>query len=213
MFEPLPNLDGLIIFIKNPQLGKVKTRLAASLGDQQALVIYHQLLAFTQSVAQQVDCRRFLFYSDFIDHTDEWPPEHFEKRIQAGKDLGERMQNAFADILAICSKTIIIGSDCPLISSHHITAAFSRLDTVDVVVGPSLDGGYYLLGLKSIHAGFFQNIAWSTETVLATTLSRAQEAGLTHFCLDALPDIDYEEDWIKYGQRLQARDRGSQAEP
>ena len=105
----------LLIFIKNPQLGRVKTRLAATVGDETALDFYRRLLSYTREVAQSVEAERLLFYSDFVEENDDWSASFFEKKVQRGDDLGERMAHAFADSFTDFeteNRVVIIGSDC-----------------------------------------------------------------------------------------------------
>jgi hypothetical protein len=189
----------LIIFIKNPALGKVKTRLAATLGQAAALNIYHKLSAHTRSVALQVPHSRYLYYSDFVDPNDEWDNALFVKKIQAGHDLGERMQRAFAEVLRVAPKAVIIGSDCPLLTPALVQEALDQLNEYPYVLGPASDGGYYLLGMREASPHLFTAIEWSTDQVAATTLGRIAELEKTCFILPTLPDIDVEEDWKKYG--------------
>jgi uncharacterized protein len=195
--------NALIIFIKNPALGKVKTRIAQTLGDEKALEIYLELTEITRKNVlslrgtKQAGLSRHVFYSDFYNHSDDWANNTFQKHVQRGNDLGERMFNAFADILKTHPKAIIIGSDCPDLTAEILTTAFEQLDTHDFVVGPSTDGGYYLLGFGAANLSdlLFKNMAWSTDSVLPTTLKRIEEAEKTVFLLPELTDIDEEKDW------------------
>lgn len=184
----------LIIFVKNPTLGKVKTRLAASIGDEAALAVYHNLLDHTRDVAEQVAAERCLFYDTEITEQDAWSTKHYSKAVQADGDLGARMKAAFAQTLEKIDKAIIIGSDCPEISAEVIEKAFKRLELADVVIGPTLDGGYYLLGIKELHAFLFDDMVWSTETVLEETIQRIQKKNLLYTKMPTLSDLDYEAD-------------------
>ena len=141
--------NALIIFIKNPELGKVKTRIARTTGDAKALDIYFQLSKITHENAillRGVTC--YLFYSDFVDSTDDWSNVVFQKKMQIQGDLGEKMHTAFSEILSLHPRVCIIGSDCPLLSTDILNHAFIELKRNDFVVGPSTDGGYYLLGMS-----------------------------------------------------------------
>jgi len=190
----------LIIFIKNPVLGKVKTRLAATVGDERAMEVYHTLLAITRQVALGVDCQRQLYYSDVVDMHDEWDNDHFAKREQQGIDLGERMHRAFtASFAEGATKAIIIGSDCPDISANIINDAFDALNMHDVVIGPAEDGGYYLLGLKETIALLFTDKQWSTATVLKNTLADVERLGLSVGLLPTLSDLDNANDLRRSG--------------
>ncbi len=194
----LINLDRtLLIFIRNPEPGKVKTRLARTTGDAEALRIYQILLDKTRQAALEVQAERWLLYSDFLDQADAWPADSFQKMVQHSGDLGERMAQAFqAAFAAGARQVVIIGSDCPDLTGSILEQAFRALKTADCVVGPVPDGGYYLLGMRAFEASFFQNIAWSTDTVRSTTLERMAAAGKTCILLPMFTDVDTEEDWL-----------------
>ncbi|MEM9819710.1 MAG: TIGR04282 family arsenosugar biosynthesis glycosyltransferase [Bacteroidota bacterium] len=192
----------LLIFIKNAEKGKVKTRLANTVGAEKALQIYRALMAHTCKVAQSVSANRLLFYSNFIEAEDEWPINDFHKYIQQGNDLGERMQQAFSLAFQSHQKVVIIGSDCASLSPDILTQAFQLLDQHAFVVGPAMDGGYYLLGMRQFSPKLFSNMAWSTEAVFPETLQRIKALNASYALLPELSDIDFEEDWQKYGWPL-----------
>ncbi|MEL6867814.1 MAG: TIGR04282 family arsenosugar biosynthesis glycosyltransferase [Bacteroidota bacterium] len=164
----------LLIFIKNAKKGQVKTRLAASVGEDKALKIYQALMKHTREVALAVAAQRLLFYSQEIVE-DEWSPNHFQKTIQQGPDLGARMEVAFQQALSKYSKAIIIGSDCASLTPAIIASAFDLLDQHPFVIGPALDGGYYLLGMRQMEQDLFRAMPWSTEKVLEETKRRIRE--------------------------------------
>ena len=188
----------IIIFVKNPVLGKAKTRLAESVGQQEALRIYQLLLAYTRRITSEVDATRYLYYADEI-WEDEWSEQIFIKRLQHGIDLGERMFRAFEEVLSIHKKAVIIGSDCSRLTVDHIHEAFHILDKKEVVIGPTMDGGYYLLGLRHVETSFFENMTWSVNSVFRETLLRISEASLSYEVLPELSDIDTIEDWKRFG--------------
>ncbi|MFT6320600.1 MAG: rSAM/selenodomain-associated transferase 1 [Granulosicoccus sp.] len=192
----------IIVFIKNIEKGKVKTRLAATVGDDQALKIYEALLEHTQKVVRAVDAERFLFYSSFVEKEDEWSADFFHKKVQSQGDLGSRMSDAFQDVLEKNGKAIIVGSDCASLTPEIIKAALDKLDEYPFVIGPTFDGGYYLLGMNSFEPSVFENIEWSTETVFPKTLLRMASLEKRCYFMPQLSDIDYEEDWVKYGWDL-----------
>lgn len=181
----------LIVFVKNLEKGKVKTRLAREIGNERAMEVYKTLLDHTHKVCDAVpEIRKVVFYSDHIDAEDQWQ-EGFDKDIQSGSDLGKRMLNAF--ILGAHSgwqKIMIIGSDCIELSAAHLLQAESMLDSADVVYGPASDGGYYLMGMKKVHHQLFKNINWSTETVLKDSLKTCKDIGLKVELLETLNDVD-----------------------
>ena len=187
----------LIIFIKNPKLGKVKTRLAATVGDEKALSIYKKLLGFTQKLAISLPCERMLFYSDEIEANDDWSNVFFQKNKQYGNDLGERMKNAFCEVLLTSKKAIIIGSDCAELTKEILENAFEALEKNDFVIGPAEDGGYYLLGMNHFEPTIFENINWSTAEVLSKTIEKIARLEKKVAFMPTLSDIDNEEDWKK----------------
>jgi uncharacterized protein len=185
----------LIIFVRHPELGKVKTRLAASIGDEAALEIYKKLLQHTFNISKAADADKHVFYSEKIIENDLWSGQTFFKSLQANTDLGNRMKIAFENLFQQGYKQIcIIGSDCYELSAAIIEDAFQRLDEADLVVGPAKDGGYYLLAMKDGIKDVFQNIEWSTEKVLKQTLDSIQQKGYSYFLLPQLNDVDTIED-------------------
>ena len=187
----------LIIFIKNPAKGKVKTRLAATLGDTVALGIYKKILAHTNSVTGKVLADKYIFYSSHIDANDEWNKAAFIKALQTGNDLGEKMRNAFVGLFNKgYGQVAIIGSDCPDITADLIEQAFLELDRSDIVIGPATDGGYYLLALKKLYPALFENITWSTKHVLKQTLANCKGINKSFHLLPVLSDVDVAEDII-----------------
>jgi rSAM/selenodomain-associated transferase 1 len=185
------SLSHLIILVKNPELGKVKTRLAKDVGDENALEIYLELIKHTESVTRPVLAQKKVYYSDFVSNEDVFDDGQYEKSIQKGEDLGERMYNAAKDSSGEwASKIIIIGSDCYDINSGIIEEAFKALDSHDFVLGPAEDGGYYLIGMTDLFSEIFINKIWSTENVLLDTLLDIQTLGKTHYLLPTLSDID-----------------------
>ena len=138
----------LLIFVKNLIKGHVKTRLANTLGNDAAMDIYKQLLIIAHDKIQSLEIDKIVFYSEFIED-DIWEDDLFQKEIQEGNDLGERMKNAFKSLFTAGYKNaIIIGTDCPGINKNILQNAFLKLNHSDIVIGPSNDGGYYLLGMK-----------------------------------------------------------------
>ena len=190
--------NALIIFIKNPELGAVKTRLAATLGDEKALSIYKELLAHTRKVCVQVEVDRLLFYSKYIEE-DAWRKSEFRKFVQEGDDLGERMKRAFRLAFEVLgySNVVIIGSDCAELTAEVVADAFLQLEQHDMVIGPSNDGGYYLLGMRRMFEAVFEEKKWSTASVLKDTQADIHKANLTYHLLPELTDIDTEADWRK----------------
>ena len=193
----------LIIFIKNPERGKVKTRLAQSVGEDKALQIYQALLAHTRQTALALPLQRQLFYSSFLPPQDDWPTTHFQKFVQQGDSLGQRMQQAFAQANEQFNKMVIIGSDCPTLTPAILQSAFDQLDQHPFVLGPAEDGGYYLLGMREYQANLFENIEWSTSTVFQRTCEQIEALGASYALLPTLSDVDYLSDWEQHGWALE----------
>jgi len=184
-----------MIFVRNPELGKVKTRLAASIGDEKALTVYKTLLAHTRVISSLVKADKAVFYHEHIEEDDIWTHDDFEKFLQRGDTLGEKMLNAFKDIFERgYEKVVIIGSDCIEINAEIINYAFKSLDTNDAVLGPAVDGGYYLLGMHKLYPSLFINKKWSQADVLLDTVIDLKNGGLTFELLDTLSDVDVESD-------------------
>lgn len=192
----------LVIFIKNPVLGKVKTRLAKEIGDLPALEIYRRLLLHTRQVTKQVTANRIVYYSESIEQNDEWNSVYFDKYLQADGDLGMRMAAAFKDTISQNSAVVLIGSDCPGLTCHLIEQAFTKLENYDLVIGPSIDGGYYLIGMREYYPQLFEMIAWSTPIVLDQTLRVAGHLALDIFLLLPLNDIDTLDDWLRLDEQI-----------
>jgi rSAM/selenodomain-associated transferase 1 len=196
--------QALLIFTKNPEAGKVKTRLAATMGNDAALAIYHQLLLHTVSVTEYLLVEKFVFYSNFIEQEDVWNNKRYHKEVQQGADLGERMKNAFTSAFQKgYDKIVIIGTDCPDLNAGIIMNAFIYLQSHDVVIGPAEDGGYYLLGMKQLYSNLFENLQWSTVVVFNDTLKICDQLRLTYQLLPVLHDIDEEKDLQAFKLRRQ----------
>jgi|CXWL01.1.fsa_nt_gi rSAM/selenodomain-associated transferase 1 len=187
--------QALIIFAKNLIYGQVKTRLAATIGNDMALTVYRHLLQHTVSVTNYLPVEKIVFYSNTIEEQDLWDNEVYKKQVQFGNDLGERMQYAFDYAFERGNKEVaIIGTDCLDLTSAIIMNAFAWLKNYDVVIGPASDGGYYLLAMKQMHQQLFKNIAWSTVEVLKQTLAICNQQNLSVYQLPVLSDIDNEND-------------------
>ena len=191
----------LIIFIKNAVAGKVKTRLAQGVGEEMALKYYKALLNHTRTVAEGVDAIRYLYYSESVEKKDRWDSARFIKRTQKGADLGTRMYKAFQEVKEV--KKIIIGSDCPQITTLDLVQAFDSLDHHDLVIGPANDGGYYLLGVKEVYKELFLDMEWSVESVFNETIERANKLNLKVKILRELVDLDTVEDLKISGFKLE----------
>lgn len=189
----------LIIFTRNPELGKCKTRLATTIGAESALEVYKYLLRHTANISKNVIADKYVFYSENIKTDDVWDASIFRKKLQKGQDLGERMKTAFQELFEIgYEKVIIIGSDLLDLDSDVINHSFQILDNFEFVIGPAKDGGYYLLGMHQFQPELFINKDWGTSTVLTNTLEDLQDRNI--HLLKELNDIDTFEDMEQYDQ-------------
>lgn len=179
----------LLIFVKNPVIGKVKTRIAKHLGNKKALEIYNFLLDHSVQITTPVDVVKQVYYSEEIWYNDIWDNRIYSKRSQEGSDLGERMGNAIKNgFNEGFTNIILIGSDIFDLNQHIIENAFLELKNHDYVLGPAEDGGYYLIGMKSLNSEVFKNKNWGTSSVLQETLDDLKEKDLK--ILETLNDVD-----------------------
>lgn len=187
----------ILIFTRNPELGKCKTRLAKTVGDENALTIYKMLLQHTANTVDQINCDKAVYYSVKVRDSDIWSNSIYQKHQQHGNDLGERMRNAFKTSFDRgYDKVVIVGSDLYDLKPQHIENAFNLLNTNDAVIGPAEDGGYYLLGMTTLLPHIFENKNWGTETVRAATLHDLKSKKVAQ--LDILNDIDVYDDVKDY---------------
>lgn len=195
------DIQALAIFCKTPERGFVKTRLAASLGDQKALEIYLDLLKITDQETKPFSSSRHLFLVSALEDSIEQMQSTLQQQdlfidpkinfaIQQGEDLGQRMFAAFKNLFKNHRSVVLIGCDLPDLTSALISKAFDALQSNDLVIGPSCDGGYYLIGLKKETPDLFKEISWSSEKVLKQTLERAKRLSLKVQLLEKLRDID-----------------------
>lgn len=200
--DPRPHL---LVFAREPELGRVKTRLAAGIGEVAALAVYRELLALTAAAvaAAQVPATVWLAAAPAGEAPaalprPEWPGLPW--RVQpSAESLGARMAHAFEEAFESgAGRVVIIGTDCPGLGAALLTRAFDELLTHDVVLGPADDGGYYLLGMNKLEAELFQNKSWSTAAVLPATLADAARLGLRVVLLPTLPDVDSASDLARW---------------
>jgi len=186
----------LLIFTRFPVPGHTKTRLIPALGQEGAALLQRHLTEHIVNLSQQVKrvypiaCQ--IFYAGGSQaQMRQWLGTGFDYVEQHSGNLGDRLQAAFQWAFDQGSeRVIVIGIDCPFITSELLQTAFNALMEHDVVIGPALDGGYYLLGLNSPNSSYFQDIDWSTAQVYPQTLAKIQHNGDRHYALPPLPDID-----------------------
>ncbi len=188
----------IVVLAKNPALGQVKTRLAQDLGDERALeiykILYHQTLKTVESVPKT---HAYVYQSPKVDRR--WiPNSQITSRLQSKGNLGDRMHAALTEALSQHERVVLLGADCPGLHPEIIEEAFSALTQVDLVIGPSADGGFYLLGSKEVHPQLLQNRSWSHSEVFEKTVDLASKQGLSIYLLPELYDVDYLSDWKQW---------------
>ena len=190
----------LIIFVKAPRPGEVKTRLAKTLGRDRACAAYRKLVdRLLSNLKSLSDVELCYAPPEAEKEIAPWLRPDWRAVPQTAGNLGARLSNAFARAFASgAERVVVIGSDCPYVTAKDITEAFEKLAERDVAVGPATDGGYWLIGLRQPQPALFEKIAWSTDAVLAETLSRARAGGLKIHLLRLLSDVDTAEDWESF---------------
>jgi len=189
----------VLLFIKAPVKGQVKSRLAAAIGEEMALEVYTR---FILDIAGTVDASGYplrICYSppDAGDMFSSWPGQGYPAMPQQGDDLGARMENAFHRIFSEgTDSAVLIGSDLPDLPATVIHDAFEALTRSDAVIGPATDGGYYLIGFTraAFAPRIFQGIAWSTDRVFEETMKKFREGSLRVGVLPEWSDVDTIED-------------------
>lgn len=185
----------LIILTKNPELGKGKSRLAATVGKENALIVFKELIKHTVAITKDIECDKWVFYSDYIGDNEYFDDSIYTKQLQEGNGLGDRMRNAMVKATdAGYEKVMMIGSDCYQLTQSELEKGFEILDYNDFVFGPAEDGGYYLIGTTTTFTKVFDNKTWSTKTVLYEAIRDVENADLSFGELATLSDVDYEED-------------------
>jgi rSAM/selenodomain-associated transferase 1 len=191
---PVAMKKAIIVFQKYPEAGSVKTRLAETIGAEKAAHLYAYLIRHTHQQLSGLEAAIFVFHLGPI-ATDEYPKKGYHFHPQKPGDLGEKMLKAFQQVFDLgFDQVLIIGTDCYELKRSHLQQAFETLETKDLVLGPAMDGGYYLLGLKRPVASLFQGISWSTSSVLQQTQSKANRENLSYGLLEKLRDVDRYED-------------------
>lgn len=192
-----PQAVGVAVLARTAILGRGKRRLAATLGDEATLAIYRDLIGACAKTVSASGLPATVYFEPEVGDRDVWPPSVFAYARQPPEaDLGERMRFAAADSLARRDGgVLLIGTDCPSLTPQLLRAAAEALVDYDAVLGPSTDGGYYLLGLRALRAEVFEGIPWSTASVAEDTRRVLAEADLSTWELPPLSDIDTAGDW------------------
>lgn len=187
----------LQIFVKHPIAGQTKTRLAAGIGHPKALEAYRRLLQQMKDIALSLptSIEVEIWYGNQVPQSDLWSESPFPRYLQSGKDLGERMRRSIqAAMERGAAQVILVGSDVPYVSAEILLEAFETLSEAEIVLGPSEDGGYYLVGMTRLHPEIFQGMTWSVEDVLDVTKQRLAETGTSWKEVETLHDLDTVED-------------------
>ena len=198
----------LIIFTRYPEPGKTKTRLIPALGTVGAANLQREMTEHTifqvqelqKVIAISVEVR---FAGGDLQLMQDWLGLDLIYQSQGEGDLGSRMaRSLFEAFQSDATKVIIIGTDCPGVNAHILETAFEKLHTFDLVLGPAIDGGYYLIGLRQPIPELFVNIEWGTAQVFQKTLDIAQKLNLSYVSLSPLADVDRQEDLPIWEQTL-----------
>ncbi|MXY91741.1 MAG: DUF2064 domain-containing protein [Gammaproteobacteria bacterium] len=189
----------IAVFAREPEIGEVKTRLAAQIGAEAALRLYLAMLRRVVATVEQAALAEFHLWAVSDPGHEEFTAlcDVQDIRLQQGEDLGSRMHNAAAAELAEdgVEFVLIVGSDCPALTLDYLERALDALSAgVEVVLGPARDGGYVLIGLRQVSWELFSGVDWSGPGVLEQTLERVREAGLSHQLLESSWDVDDAED-------------------
>jgi uncharacterized protein len=196
------NINGLLIFAKYPEQGKVKTRLAEAIGNNKATQFYKLCAENLFDQAANISfTHTYLFFDQAStkEKMKEWVKYDFEYNPQNNCDLGKRMSEAFKTLFNKgFKKAVIVGTDVPDMNKIIIEQTFDLLDKYDLVISPSPDGGYNLLGMKKLNLSLFENIEWSSSSVLSKTVDAAKKQNLTIKLMDQLIDIDTEKELLEW---------------
>lgn len=180
----------VVVFGREPVPGRVKSRLAADVGQDVAAAVYRELLGHTLRVAASIDADLMLALA--APPARGWRPERaVAVEVQIAGDLGARLANAFTRRFAEgYRRVVVVGSDCPELAPHHLEGALAGLARHPVVLGPACDGGYWLVGVRAPALDVFTDIPWSTPGVLDATRARLRALGVSWLELECLHDVD-----------------------
>lgn len=188
----------VMLFTRYPEAGNTKTRLIPHLGAAQAAELQRWM---TASMAREMDAlrpeidRQIHFSGGCRSRMQTWLGRQFTYLPQVAGNLGNRLHQAFLGNFRLGRGAVVaIGADCPELSLRHFEQALWRLKTHDVVLGPAVDGGYYLIGLRQPQAKLFENIPWGTGDVFKRTVAIANNLNLSIATLEQLRDVDRPED-------------------
>lgn len=191
---------GLAILARKAELGKGKTRLAKGIGKQHAFEAYKHLIAVTASVSRVSKLPSIVFFDPKVGDEEVWSTDHFKHGLQVqSSNLGDRIAAGLEGVLAEAKKgALIMGTDCPTLTPEILQAAAKALETNDAVLGPTFDGGFYLLGVRTLDPSLFDGLEWSTERVADQMVAAFERLNYTYQLSPKLADIDEQEDWESY---------------
>lgn len=202
----------LILILKYPRPGAVKTRLIPALGEWRACELYRALVRHTLGEAQRFSSKSTVSLAARVanapddDAVRQWLGEGIPYEPQGEGDLGQRMERVVHDEFAEgASPVVLIGADCPELTAEHLHAAVRALEGKDVVLGPAADGGYYLIGMRRLVPELFRGIQWGSGLVLDQTLTAARKTRVECQLLDTLHDLDRPEDLSFWAQTRTAQ--------
>lgn len=195
----------ILIFARTPEPGKVKTRLVPAISQTAAAKLHERLTRHTVQMALASQLSPVELYCSPDPHHAlflELECLGVGRLRQTGQDLGERMYQALKASLTSCDRAVLVGTDCPIMDARYLSRALRELDHADAVLGPAEDGGYVLIGMRSINASLFREIDWGTDRVLQQTRHKLQSAGMHWVELETLWDIDREQDLRRWESEL-----------
>ena len=185
----------ILLFVKYPQKGKVKLRLSADLSEEIVQELYRCFVHDTLTTVDTIDAQLFICFSpsNAREKFQKWLGRNTQFLPQKGPDLGERMKNCFISVFTKgFRQAILIGSDSPDLPANFLQDAFEELQTHEIILGPSSDGGYYLIGFRdtSFEPSIFDDIEWGTVSVLSETLKKIQDTTHPFGLLPVWSDVD-----------------------
>ena len=206
--------NALIIFLKAPRFGWVKTRLQPEFSPAESLVFYKAMVEDLIDQFKDVtfcDLKLYFWPQNRKSVMEKWLGNQFELFPQTGEKIGDKMHNAFVENFKNkYKKVVLIGSDIPTLDMTTVIRAFTSLDNYDVVLGPCVDGGYYLIGMKKPERSLFENMEWGGDTVLNQTIDNVKKNDLALCQLEVKYDIDKYSDVKVLWEHLERRNLGEQ---
>jgi uncharacterized protein len=198
----------IVIMSKVPKPGKTKTRLMTQISGEECAMLHLACLKDICHTVKGLDVQGYVYFTGASEV--DLPPEIL-KRLQIGRDLGERLYHTALGVLAEHDRLIFLGADLPNLTGDLLQQAIDYLDEFDTVIGPATDGGYYLLGIKYAHASLFADIEWGGARVLDQTIKQIEESKLSYYLLESKNDIDTWEDLIDFYEDNKTKDNDAQA--